>query len=133
MSIRTDLRGTRGVTVVALAFAAVYLVIGIVKHDRWLTVVGPLIMVGYLAVLYAFRSRSEPAALLAGAQEDERQRQVVTLACAAMGNVLVLATVLGFLVALIVGNATAINLLSGLGALGGATFAVAVFWYSRRR
>lgn len=133
MSMRTELRGTRGVTAVALIFAVAYFAVGIVKHDVWLTVVAPLIMVAYLAVLYAFRSRSEPAALLAGEQRDERQRQVVTLACAATGNVLVAATVIGFFVALIVGNRTAVNLLSGLGALAGVTFAAAVFWFSRRR
>jgi hypothetical protein len=132
MSTRTELRsGKHAVAAVCIGFAIVYFVIGLVRHDGWLTVAGPLIMVGYLALLLAFRSRSESVALLAGAKGDERQRQVNLRAGAATGNVLVLAVVIGFCWSLAVGATAATAVLSGLGALAGVTYALAVFWFAR--
>ena len=94
--LSTLCRGRAGVTALCVVFAAAYLAIGLVRHDAWLTIAAPVIMLGYAAFLLAFRSRSESVSLLGGTKGDERQRQVMLRAAAFMGNVLVLAVVAGF-------------------------------------
>jgi hypothetical protein len=133
MSIRTELRGSRGVTVLGVAFAACYLAIGLATHDAWVALAGPVIIIGYLAFLHAFRNRSESVSLLSGAVEDERQRQLLLAASAVTGNVLIAAVLIGFGVALATGASTVAHVLSWLGAIAGLTFAVAVLWLSRHR
>jgi hypothetical protein len=133
MSIRTELRGPRGVTALCVGFAAIYLSVGLATRDPWVAVAGPIVMLAYLGFLYTFRSRSESVSLLSGATEDERQRTLVMQASAITGNVLIAAVVTGFFVALATGATTAAHVLSGVGAIGGVTFAVAVFWLSRHR
>lgn len=131
MLTKLDLRSGMGVTVLCIVFAAVYLTIGLVRHDAWLTIAAPVIMLGYAAFLLAFRSRSESVSLLGGAKGDERQRQVMLRATSLMGNVLVLAVLAGFFWALAAGHDTVANALAILGAVGGVSFGAAVVWYSR--
>src|SRR5579875_1750469 len=125
MLTKLDLRSGMGVTVLCIAFAGVYLTIGLVRHDAWLTIAAPVIMLGYAAFLLAFRSRSESVSLLGGTKGDERQRQVMLRATAFMGNVLVLAVLVGFFWALAAGNDTLSSVLALCGAIGGLSFGAA--------
>lgn len=135
MSVRTLAhacrRGPLGVTVVCVAAAAAYLVIGLVRDDLVLAIACPAIMLGYAAVLFALARRSEPLALLAGTVHDERQAQVLQRATAATGQALAIVLVVGWLVSLAVDSRYA-AVFGYLCAFGGATFAVATVWYSRR-
>jgi hypothetical protein len=116
---------------VALAGAAAYLVIGVVRGDPALAVGGPVIMLGYIAILTVLRNRSEPAALLSRGPSDERQAQVMLRATAFMGHVLVVVLVAGALVSLAIGSRYT-GVLCALCAVGGVAFGGATVWYARR-
>jgi uncharacterized membrane protein len=117
--------------VVAVAAAIGYLVIGVVRSDPTLAVGGPVIMIGYIAVLAVLRNRSESAALLSRGPADERQAQVMLRATAFMGHVLVVVLVVGAMVSLAIGSQY-IGIFCGLCAVAGAAFGGATVWYSRR-
>jgi hypothetical protein len=123
--------GLAATCAVALAGAAAYLVIGVVRDNAALAIGGPVIMLGYIAVLAVLRNRSEPAALLSGASPDERQARVMLRATAFMGHVLVVVLVVGALVSLAVGSRYA-GMFCALCAVGGLAFGGATVWYSRR-
>jgi hypothetical protein len=131
-----DLRERRGgglvaTSAVALAAALAYLVIGIVRGNPALAVGGPVIMIGYLAVLTVLRNRSESAALLSRGPSDERQAQVMLRATAFMGHVLVVVLVVGAMVSLAIGSQY-VGMFCGLCAIGGVAFGGATVWFSRR-
>jgi uncharacterized membrane protein len=131
-----DLRAHRGGGVVATAAVAVaaavaYLVIGVVRRDPALAVGGPVIMIGYIAVLTVLRNRSESAALLSRGPSDERQAQVMLRATAFMGHLLVVVLVVGAMVSLAIGSRY-IGMFCGLCAVAGVAFGGATVWYSRR-
>jgi hypothetical protein len=124
-------RGVIATSVVVLAAAVAYLVIGVVRGDAALAVGGPLIMLGYLAILLVLRNRSEPAALLGGAPADERQAQVMLRATGFMGHVLAAVLVVGAIVSLALGSQYA-GMFCDLCAVGGLSFGAATVWFSRR-
>lgn len=131
-----DLRERRGgglaaTFALALAAAIAYLSIGIVRGDPALAVGGPVIMIGYIAVLTVLRNRSESAALLSRGPADERQAQVMLRATAFMGHVLVVVLVVGAMVSLAMGSQY-VGVFCGLCALAGIAFGGATVWYSRR-
>lgn len=123
--------GRASVVAVCVAAAGAYLAIGLARGELALAIAGPTIMIGYGALLIALGGRAEPLALLSGSARDERQAQVVQRATAATGQALVVVLVVGALVSLAVGSRYA-GMFCYLCAFGGATFAVATVWYSRR-
>lgn len=114
-----------------VAFAVVLLVIGVVRHDMWLTIASPLIMIGYGAFLLLFARRSEAVSLLAGDESDERRTALQLKARAATAQILVLVLVGGFIWSLSTGSHHA-QTFSWLCAVGGISYIGSLVWYSRR-
>jgi hypothetical protein len=132
MSTTTRRSGGRAaVAVTCVLAAAAYLTIGLVHDNKGLAIGGTAVMLGYGAILLLFGRRSEPVALLAGEQSDERQRLVMLRASAATGQVLVVVLVGGAMWSL-AAQSDAAAVFCGLCAVGGATFAGSTAWYSRR-
>lgn len=114
-----------------LAFAVVFLVIGLIRHDVWLTISSPLIMLGYGAFLLLFGRRSEAVSLLAGDDSDERRASLQLKARAATAQILVLVLVSGFIWSLSTGSHHA-QPFSWLCAVGGISYIGSLVSYSRR-
>ncbi len=123
--------GRASVAIVGIGIGVGYLLIG-VFHDQVVSgVIGLLIMIGYVALLYGLRRRSESAELLSANPGDERQRLVVLNATALTGQVLIAVLVGGLLVSMVIGSRYAV-LFGALCAVGGACFIGATVWFSRR-
>lgn len=123
--------GRTGVAVVIVVAALAYLAIGLVNGDPVLAVGGPAVMLAYGGVLYLWRRRSEPVALLGGNPTDERQAQIMLRASAVTAHVLAVVLVAGAMVTLALDSRYA-GLFCGLCAVTGATFVAATILFSRR-
>ncbi len=88
------------------------------------------IMVAFAALLLIAR-RVEAVHLLAQPAEDERSVSVHVKAAAVMGNLLVVIIVVAFFVELARGNFYPTPWVA-LGAVSGASYLAALFWFTRR-
>jgi len=113
-----------------LAAAAIYLGIGLARHEIGFAIAGPLIMVAYGVGLLLFGRRNELVGLLAGTGSDERRVAVQMRATAAMGQVLVTVLLGGAVVTLAAGSDLAWTF-CWLCAVGGCSFIAALAWFAR--
>jgi hypothetical protein len=134
MSMTTDCRSRSGrltFVIICIVAAGAYLGIGLARGETGFAIAGPLTMLVYCGVLLVLGRRAEPAELLSGKGTDERQQQIMTRALATTGLVLVCAIVIGAMVTLAAGAASA-NALCALCGVGGVTFVASTLWHARR-
>ncbi|HEY7049674.1 MAG TPA: hypothetical protein VH373_20830 [Jatrophihabitantaceae bacterium] len=129
---RTDrFRGRWLVFGTCVAAAAVYLGIGLARHEIGFAIAGPLFMLTYGVGLLLFGRRNEIVGLLAGTGSDERRVAVQMRATAAMGQVLVVVLLGGAIVTLAAGSDLAWTF-CWLCAVAGVTFIGATAWFAHR-
>ena len=124
--------GYRGGMAVCVVGGLAYLVVGIASGQVGFGIFGLLLMLAYAGWLTWRRGRTEGEAILAGEGVDERQQEIATKATAAMGNLLVLAVLVGFFVSLFTQWDAGVWVFGGLAAFGAVTFGAALAVLLRR-
>ncbi len=125
-------RGYRSVMAVCVLAGIAYLIVGIISHQIGFGVFGLVLMLAYGGWLTWRRGRTEGEAILAGEGVDERQQEITMRATAAMGNLLVVAVLVGLLVSLAVQWSDGVWVFGGLAAFGALAFGGALAYHLRR-
>ncbi|NUP49700.1 MAG: hypothetical protein HOW97_20680 [Catenulispora sp.] len=122
--------GKGAVTVAGVVIAVAYLVLFLARHDVFMAVFGPAVMIAYVVATRLLSGRWEAAAVLGGDLGDERRRAIDERAAALTLRVLAAVCTIGFFVSVARGSGAMVW--AGIGAVLGGVYIGATIVLTRR-